>query len=284
MSAMGGDGRFDLSSLREPIVQAPMAGGPSTPALAIAVSQAGGLGFLAAGYLPVEAVREQLAAVRAGTDRPFGLNLFVPGAPEPAPDRAALERYAASLGGEAARYGAEPGEPRFDDDGWEAKLALAVEARVPVVSFVFGCPPEDAVARLHNAGTCVLATVTEPGEARAAAAAGADALVVQGVEAGGHRGSFADEDGRGELGLLPLLALVRRAAPELPLVAAGGIAVHHLTAPLRAAARAEGDADGVNLWAGEAHALAQDVPAGELVRRLGAGARAAIEDARQRLA
>src|ERR687891_211902 len=117
--------RFSLGSLEHPIVQAPMGGGPSTPALAAAVSDAGGLGFLAAGYKRPDAVRADLEATRELTGRPFGVNLFAP--PGPVADAAAVRRYANSLCDEAERYGAPLGEPRHDDDGWAAKLALAAE-------------------------------------------------------------------------------------------------------------------------------------------------------------
>ena len=130
---------FAVRDLEHPIVQAPMGGGVSTPALAAAVSDAGGLGFLAAGYKPVDAVRADVDAVRALTDRPFGINLFAP--PQPVPDPAAVERYARAL---AERHG-DVGAPRHDDDGWEEKLALVAELRVPVVSFAFGCPDAAAI-------------------------------------------------------------------------------------------------------------------------------------------
>ena len=205
-----------------------MGGGPSTPALAAAVAEAGGLGFLAAGYKPVEAVRADVEALRALTDRPFGINLFAP--PVPAADDVAP--FAAGLEGEAARYGVPVGEPRHDDDGWDAKLALVRELEVPVVSFTFGCPPPDVLADLPEAWV----TVTTPGEARDAAAAGAHALVVQGVEAGGHRGTF-DDAAPGDIGLLALLQLVR-ATVDLPLVATGGIATGRAVAAVLAAGAA----------------------------------------------
>jgi nitronate monooxygenase len=343
--------RFSLSQLEHPIIQAPLGGGPSTPALAAAVSEAGGLGFLAAGYRSVDAVREEIAELRRLSGRPFGINLFAPG---PAlGDGAALAGYAATLAGEAERYGVELGEPRHDDDGWDEKLTLVADERIPVVSVTFGCPSRSEVDALHAAGCAVWVTVTTPAEALAAAEAGADALVVQGVEAGGHRGSF-DERTPGDLGLLALLQLVR-AVTDLPLVATGGIAtghgiaavlaagaaaaqlgtafmltpeaatspahrdalrergptaltraftgrsargienrfmreheadaphgypeVHYLAAPIRAAARERGDADGFNLWAGQAHTLAIEVPARELVRRLADEARGALRSA-----
>jgi nitronate monooxygenase len=247
------------------------------------------------------------------------------------------------------------GEPRHDDDGWEAKLELVARERVPVVSFTFGCPAREVVEDLHRAGAAVWVTVTKPSEAETAREAGADALIVQGVEAGGHRGSF-DDDAPGEIGLLALLQLVR-ARVDLPLVATGGLAtgpaiaavlvagasaaalgsafmltpeagtapahrealrtrtdsaltraftgrlarglvnrflrehsadapraypdVHHMTSPVRAAARARGDAEAINLWAGQASALAAEIPAAELVRRLAAEARNALRDASQ---
>jgi nitronate monooxygenase len=217
-----------LDGLAHPIVQAPMGGGASTPALAAAVAEAGGLGFLAAGYKPVEAVRADVEALRARTDRPFGINLFAP--PVPAADDVAP--FAAELEGEAARYGVPVGEPRHDDDGWDAKLALVHELEVPVVTFAFGCPPADVLADLPEAWV----TVTTPGEARAAAAAGAHALVVQGVEAGGHRGTF-DDTAPGDVGLLALLQLVR-ATVDLPLVATGGIATGRAVAAVLAAGAA----------------------------------------------
>ena len=217
-----------LDGLAHPIVQAPMGGGASTPALAAAVAEAGGLGFLAAGYKPVEVVRADVEALRARTDRPFGINLFAP--PVPAADDVAP--FAAELEGEAARYGVPVGEPRHDDDGWDAKLALVRELEVPVVSFAFGCPPADVLADLPEAWV----TVTTPGEARTAAAAGAHALVVQGVEAGGHRGTF-DDAAPGDVGLLALLQLVR-ATVDLPLVATGGIATGRAVAAVLAAGAA----------------------------------------------
>jgi nitronate monooxygenase len=115
-----------------------MAGGPSTPALAIAVGQAGGLGFLAAGYKKADAVREEISAVRAATDTPFGVNVFVPGAEPADPDE--LREYMQRIAPEAERQGAALGEPRFDDDDWEAKLTLVCAERLAVVSFTFGCP------------------------------------------------------------------------------------------------------------------------------------------------
>jgi nitronate monooxygenase len=213
--------RVDLTTLAVPIVQAPLAGGPSTPELAAAVNSAGGFGFLAAGYRTPAAVRDDIRRLRSLSDAPFGLNIFAP--PAPAPDAAAVAAYAASLRDEATRYDASLGEPRHDDDDFDAKVDLACEERVSVVSFTFGCPEQRVVERLHAAGCDVWVTVTNPDEAQRAASAGADALVVQGFEAGGHRGYFRDGDDAEDLGLVVALRLIRQRV-DLPLIATGGIA------------------------------------------------------------
>lgn len=204
-----------------------MAGGPSTPALVAAVSEAGGLGFLAAGYRSAQQLAADIAATRARTTSPFGVNVFVPSAAMvdgvDGVDADAVAAYRRSLEPEAERLGVELGEPRDDDDDWKAKLELLAGSPVPVVSFTFGCPDPAVVADLHRGGSAVLVTVTTPAEARAAAEAGADGLVAQGVEAGGHRGGFTDIDGVGDYGLLALLRLLAGEV-EVPLVAAGGIA------------------------------------------------------------
>ena len=107
-----------------------------------------------------------------------------------------MSAYAATLEGESERRGVALGAPRRDDDGWEEKLALAVAERVPVVSFVFGCPAREVIERLRRRRLEVWVTVTTPAEARLARDAGAHALVVQGIEAGGHRGGFDDDPAR----------------------------------------------------------------------------------------
>ncbi len=208
-----------LPQLTVPVAAAPMAGGPSTPDLVEAVSRAGGLGFLAAGYKTADAVREEIAEVRRRTDRPFGVNVFLPGAA--APDPAAVAAYRDRLAPLAARLGVEAGEPRWDDDSLAAKLATV--AGVPVVSLTFGCPTRMQVAELQAAGSAVLVTVTTVGEARQALEVGPDGLWAQGVEAGAHRGGFTDDDSTGPA--VPLLDLVAavRAETDLPVVAAGGL-------------------------------------------------------------
>jgi len=315
-----------------PVVLAPLAGGPSTPELAAAVANAGGLGFVAAGYLRPDAFAEQLSRARALTTGPLGANVFV--LENRAIDESALVAYARELEAEG-----ELGEPRFDDDWLEEKVAASLAGGVTVVSTTFGPPPRWLADAAHGAEAQVWATVTNADDARLALGAGADVLVAQGAEAGGHRGSF-DDDER-DVPLLELLAELHDLGR--PLVAAGGIVdratadaaraagasavqagtafllcpeagtypvhraalrragetamtraftgrrargivnrfmrdhpgapsayphIHHLTAPLRAAARAAGDYDRVNLWAGTRFADARPVPARDVVAAL----------------
>jgi nitronate monooxygenase len=202
--------------LRRPVVVAPMAGGPSTAELVIAAAQAGALGFLAAGYKTPEAMAAEIAAVRAATSEPFGVNVFVPGAP--CADPAALRRYLDSLSAHGTI-----GDPSWDDDQFDAKIAALLADPPPVVSFTFGCPPAEVVAALQDTGATVIITVTSPDEALSAASARADAVCVQGFEAGAHRGTFDNNNAPGhDLGLLSLIGAVA-AVTRLPQIAAGGI-------------------------------------------------------------
>jgi nitronate monooxygenase len=157
-----------LDRLQIPVVLAPLAGGPSTPALVAAACEAGAFGFLASGYLAPAALEEQLAELRSLTRRPFGVNLFTP-APQPA-DPATYAPYVEEIGRWAGARGLPVGEPRFDDDGYAAKLGLLVRDPAAVVSFTFGMPDAEAVGRLHDAGSEVWVTVTTPSEAAIALA------------------------------------------------------------------------------------------------------------------
>ena len=208
-----------------------MAGGPSTPELAAAVSNAGGLGFLAAGYKSAAVMAGEITRTRTLTDRPFGVNLFVPDAANtagPGTSRQVEEAlaYRAQL---AREYPPDllPMPDPEDDDGWDAKLDLVHRLQVPVVSFTFGLPGRDVIAALQTAGSAVAVTVTTVGEAAWAASAGVRILCLQGPEAGGHRGTF---DAAAEPPLEPLTELVRAvrgAGSGVPagveLIAAGGI-------------------------------------------------------------
>src|ERR1700754_1862758 len=179
---------FDFRDLSVPILVAPMAGGPSTPELAAAGTNSGGLGFVAAGYLTPEVFAERLAAARGLTSGPIGANLFVPQPSAGNPQD--IERYAAALTPEAQRYGAQLGEPRFDDDHWAAKIDVLLDVRPDVASFTFGVPSANECRLLHEAAITVVGSVTTLAEAQTALASGVDALAVQGPAAGGHRGTF----------------------------------------------------------------------------------------------
>ncbi|WP_374298120.1 NAD(P)H-dependent flavin oxidoreductase [Sphingomonas sp.] len=209
-------------ALSVPLVQAPMAG-VSTPAMAAAVCEAGGLGSIALGATDAAGAGAMIAELRARTARPFGVNLFVH-----APARADAAREAAWIAALAptfARFDAPAPValraiyPSFAED--DAMLALLLDARPAVVSFHFGLPGADRIAALKAAGCLLFASVTSPAEAAMARRAGIDVLVAQGIEAGGHRGMF-DPDARDDaLGTLALVRLLAR--DSVPVIAAGGI-------------------------------------------------------------
>jgi nitronate monooxygenase len=206
-----------------PIIQAPMAG-VSTAEMAAAVSNAGGLGSLGVGSVDAAATRQMIAAVRARTERPFQVNVFCN---KPAVADAAREAsWLARLGPEFARYGAKPParlteiyQSFLTDD---AKLAVLLAERPPIVSFHFGVPARDRIEALRAAGIVLLATATNLEEGKVITAAGIDAVIAQGYEAGGHRGVF-DPDGADErLGTVALTRLLVRKL-DIPVIAAGGI-------------------------------------------------------------
>ena len=201
-----------------PIIQAPMAGGPSTPELTAAVAAAGGYGFLAAGYRSPDGLRQLITATRSITDAPFGVNLFFPSSPS---ELGPVWEYAEAIQAEADRLGVALGEPRWEDDAYASKVEIVEEARIDTVSFTFGCPDPSTVDRLHRVDCQVAVTVTSVAEARVAERTGADLLVVQGTEAGGHQGSFLDLAPNSR----PLLSLLEqvRESTQVPLVGSGGI-------------------------------------------------------------
>ena len=170
-----------------PIIQGPMTGS-DTPALAAAVSQAGGLGMLGCGMRSPAAMAEAAAEVRRRTDRPFGMNLFVQATPTPdeATVLAALQRLAPFY----AEFGLVPERPAQWCEDFGAQFDALVAARPAVASFTFGILSAAQVARLQAAGSTVIGTATTVAEARAWAAVGADAVCASGMESGGHRGTF----------------------------------------------------------------------------------------------
>jgi nitronate monooxygenase len=201
-----------------PIVQAPMAGGPSTPALAAAVAAAGGYGFVAGGYLSVDGLHEAIATTRMLSEAPFGVNLFVPSEPG---DREQVAAYAAALQPDVERLGIALGEPRWEADSYDAKLDVVAATHVHLVSFTFGCPSAEIIDRLHRADVQVAVTVTSVLEAQLAVEAGTDLLVVQGTEAGGHQASFADLAAN-HRPLLSVLGEIRESS-EAPMIGTGGV-------------------------------------------------------------
>jgi nitronate monooxygenase len=223
-----------LPDLALPVIAAPMAGGPGTTSLAVAAARAGGLGFVAGGYRSAEALASSVAAV-ADAGVPFGVNLF---APNPVPvDPSAFRAYAAEIADDAARLGVSvPSAVVEDDDDWRAKVDVLRERPVPLISFTFGLPPAADLALLRATGAVLAQTVTSAAEARLAAAAGIDVLVVQAAAAGGHSGTFTPARPVDAVPLPSLVAAVR-AATSLPVVAAGGVATaSDVTAALRAGA------------------------------------------------
>ncbi|MGH3676036.1 MAG: nitronate monooxygenase [Mycobacterium sp.] len=202
------------------MIVAPMAGGPSTPELAAAATNAGGLGFVPAGYLTADALAERVVAARKLCSGPLGVNLFVPQASAATPD--AIEKYADALAPAAERYGAKLGDPVYNDDAWAAKLDVVLDLRPDVVSFTFGVPSTDECSRLGAAGITTVGTVTTVGEAETAVAHGVEALVVQGASAGGHRGTF-DPVAQPNAQPLPELLADVRARVGIPVIAAGGL-------------------------------------------------------------
>ncbi|MFL0578855.1 NAD(P)H-dependent flavin oxidoreductase [Dietzia sp. 179-F 9C3 NHS] len=243
----GPSSRLRPADLRRAVIGAPMAGGPTTPELIAAVAEAGGLGMIGSGYLDAAATREEIARVRAATDAPFGVNVFLVDRADSdaalAADPGALARYAEALTPVAERLGITLAEnPEFSDFDQEATLAALVADPVAVVSFTFGIPDPDTVRALQAAGTAVVVTVATVEDARRAVAAGADWLSVQSAEAGGHRSTTTIGETPDGATTVELVGAVRAALPEVPFVAAGGICSSQAVA-----AALEAGADGVQL-------------------------------------
>ncbi|MGC2654084.1 MAG: nitronate monooxygenase [Mycobacterium sp.] len=219
-----------------PVLAAPMSGGPSTPAMAVAASRAGSLGMLAAGYKTPTALEEQIKEVRAQSV-PFGVNLFVPNTMPVDPEQYRL--YAAAIRSDAEKFGLTlPPEPIEDTDAFDEKVELLLDDPVPLVSFTFGIPPDESIARLKSAGSVVVQTVTSLDEAVTARDAGADMLAVQAYTAGGHSGTLTPTK---PLTPAPITDLVARIseAMDLPVLAAGGLATPQaVAAVIRAGAAA----------------------------------------------
>ncbi|HEY9898686.1 MAG TPA: nitronate monooxygenase [Pantanalinema sp.] len=213
----------DLLGIELPILQAPMAGGASSE-MAIAVSEAGGLGALACGMLTAEQVRQKLGAIREQTSRPVNLNFFChqPATADPERERAwrgCLERYYRELG-----LAPDVPVPKIDRAPFDQALAeLVAELKPEVVSFHFGLPSRDLFDRVKAAGAKVFSSATTVEEATWLESRGCDAIIAQGSEAGGHRGMFLTQDPSTQIGTLALVPQVVDAV-KVPVIAAGGIA------------------------------------------------------------
>ncbi len=207
--------------IRYPILQAPMAGGPGTPQLAAAVSNAGGLGSLAGGYLQPEALRQAIVAVRALTDRPFAVNLAVIPPTEPNPAR--IARAHELLAPYRAELGLPPEPPALPDPPkLEEQMEVVLEEGVPVVGFIFGIPATSSLEKLREAGIMIVGTATHLLEAIVLEESGADFIIAQGAEAGGHRGAFVGHPEQGLVGTFTLTPLLSKHI-AIPVIAAGGI-------------------------------------------------------------
>ncbi len=206
-----------------PIIQAPMAGVQGS-ALAVAVSNAGGLGSLPCAMLGMDALRQELAAIVAQTTRPYNVNFFCHQPPEPDPEReaawrAVLSPYFVEFGIDSTAIPAGPGRRPFS-----AESVDVLEVYAPrVVSFHFGLPAPDLLARVRRWGATVLSSATTVDEARWLEAHGVDAVIAQGFEAGGHRGMFLTDDVGTQVGTFALTRQIVQAV-RVPVIAAGGIA------------------------------------------------------------
>jgi nitronate monooxygenase len=204
-----------------PIIQAPLAGGGDTPDLVAAVGSAGGLGFIGAAYLSPAQIAESAKAVRAKTHRPFGINLFapLPTSERPQNSEATLQRlapYFAELGLPA------PSLPAKISESFPEQLEAALQTGTSAFSFTFGVLPPEAVAAIKNKKLLLFGTATTVEEAIALERAGVDAIVTQGSEAGGHRGTFAGDFSSGMIGTMSLVPQVVDAV-RVPVIASGGI-------------------------------------------------------------
>lgn len=206
-----------------PVFQAPMAGGMTTPGLISEVSNSGGLGNIGAGYMNSDEIREDIRKIRSLTDKPFGINLFVPNL-----EVSAQKEEISRMGEVLNKYSSELGIkeklllPKKDYGAlYEKQLEAVMEERVPVCSFTFGIPDPNVIRELKKQGTVIIGTATNVNEAAEWEEAGADLIVAQGSEAGGHRGTFHKE----ESGLVGSMALIPQVADAVgkPVIAAGGM-------------------------------------------------------------
>jgi len=210
-----------ILKIEHPVVQAPMAGGPTTPELVAAVSNTGGLGSLGAAYLPPEILRQQVREIRHRTGGPFNVNLFVPSPFEADPERIErsgelLEPYRAELGIQ------DPEMPSSFEESFDDQLQVILEEKVPVFSFTFGVPGGEHLRRLRDADIITVGTATTVREGLRLEESGVDVVVAQGGEAGGHRGTFLGDFRDALIGTMALVPQMVDAL-SVPVIASGGI-------------------------------------------------------------
>jgi nitronate monooxygenase len=212
-----------LFGIELPIIQAPMAG-VQDHKLALAVSNAGGLGSLPCAMFSLEALRHELAAIKAGTSKPFNVNFFCHVPPQPSSERdaiwkAALAPYYREFEIDPGSIGAGPGRLPFSLEAAE----LLEEFEPPVVSFHFGLPSLALLERVRRWGAKIISSATTVDEALWLEAHGVDAIIAQGLEAGGHRGNFLSDDLTAQAGTFALLPQIVQSV-KVPVIATGGIA------------------------------------------------------------
>jgi nitronate monooxygenase len=208
--------------IKYPIIQAGMAGGITTPALVAAVSNAGGLGNLGAGYMSAEDMRHTIQTIHTLTDQPFGVNLFIPAFPTST--QAHIDQTNDLLSPIRSELGITTTFQTYDAPAklFEQQIAVLLEENVPIVSFTFGIPPKEIVEKLKAKDKTLIGTATTVQEAILNEASGMDMVVAQGSEAGGHRGTF---NGSFEKAMIGTIALVPQVVDHvnIPVIAAGGI-------------------------------------------------------------
>ena len=271
---------LDLLGIDLPIVLAPMAGN-STPELVAAVSNAGGLGSYGCAMLSREQLIEEAGRIKSLTNHSFNLNFFCHAPPNVTAEHD--QAWRSKLAPYYAEFDIEPGASAggarrpFDEETCDAVLAIGPR----VVSFHFGMPKPELVQRLKAAGMVLMSSATTSTEARRLVDLGADVIVAQGLEAGGHRGMFLTSDISAQVGTMALVPQVVDAV-DVPVIATGGIADARGAAaalalgadavtPVRAEAERRGSSDFSPLWSGQAAALAREIDAAELTRNLAAG-------------
>lgn len=208
--------------IRYPIIQAGMAGGITTPELVAAVSNAGGLGTLGAGYLSAEQTRDSIRKIKQLTDKPFAVNLFTPETPEVRDAEISQANEWLLPFREALNISEVPDIREIGTAGFEQQIEMIIDEQVPVCSFTFGIPAQKTLQQLKEKHIVLIGTATTVEEAKANEESGMDMVVMQGSEAGGHRGTFL---GPFEDAMVGTMALVPQAADQvtIPLIAAGGI-------------------------------------------------------------